>query len=479
MAVGKIDNLAGLTSLIKLQLDNNSIAKIENLSHLTTLEVLDLSFNRIKRIEGLDSLARLRELSLSANEIEETTGLDALAPRLETLSLSRNKISSAPGLLYLRKFPKLTSLALAGNSIPARDCTSFALAHLPGIRYLDFRMVEESARRAARLEHAESLKKLETEDAALVQGREDERRAGERLAELKEADLLGVETLFADLVKVDNDLASLSVLPTLHDPREEYSGAVNALAADFKRAALEQHHTRLSEKAGFAAACARAIEENDAECSGLVAGFEKELSRAVAELEDLAQVKKAGKAQVREACEAAAGRLRIKNAELVEALLEREVQLCEQIEVFTKAFDKKMSDIDAAIVATTQAFFGRVRDAESQFHERVGSAVLEAYEAARSNPSGDVTDAMRAVLSDKDALMNLVGGSRETQVTHIDGLLEEMKKHELQVRESIVSDARAEENQRDRARCGEIWQLQQHNISLIDKVCLKFGAKPH
>jgi hypothetical protein len=232
---------------------------------------------------------------------------------------------------------------------------------------------------------------------------------------------------------------------------------VTALSGDFKRAALEQHHTRLAERANFRRACAKAVEESDAECTQLVAGFDKELAHATSELEDLAQTKKAPRATVREAAEAAAERLQAKNAALIEALLECEVQLCEQIEAFTKVFDKKMSDIDAAIVATTQAFFGRVRDAESQFHERVSQAVLGDYEAQRSNPSGDVTEAIRTLLSDKDALMNMVGTSRELHVTQIDGLLEEMKKHELQVRESIVADARAEETQRDRARCGEVW----------------------
>ena len=204
----------------------------------------------------------------------------------------------------------------------------------------------------------------------------------------------------------------------------------------------------------------------------------KEIAHVVAELDEMVASKKSTKSQMKEYCETSAEKLKLKNAGMKEELLEKEVQLCEQIEVFTKAFDKKMSDIDAVIVAATQQFFGRVRDAETQFHERLGSVALEAYEALRSNPSGDTTEQMKAILSDKDALMNLVGGSRETQVTFIDGLLEEMKKHELQLRESIVADARADETQRDRARCGEVWQLQQHNISIIEKMCQRFGVKP-
>jgi hypothetical protein len=184
---------------------------------------LDLSFNRIKRIEGLDALVRLRELSLAANEIEELSGgLDALAASLETLSLGRNKLATVPQLLRLRKFARLTSLSLAGNPMPTAEYTSYALAHLPGLRYLDFRLVEDSARRTARAEHATSVAQLEAEDAAARAGAEEQRKVDERLAELKQANLLGVETLLADLLKADADLRALSVLPSLQEPREEY-----------------------------------------------------------------------------------------------------------------------------------------------------------------------------------------------------------------------------------------------------------------
>ena len=60
----RIDNLNGLYSLVKLQLDNNIIEKIENIGHLTNLEWLDLSFNNIQNIQGLDTLVKLTDLRL-------------------------------------------------------------------------------------------------------------------------------------------------------------------------------------------------------------------------------------------------------------------------------------------------------------------------------------------------------------------------------------------------------------------------------
>ena len=47
--IGKIENLVGLQSLVKLCLDNNQIKEIVNIEHLVNLRWLDLSFNNIQR----------------------------------------------------------------------------------------------------------------------------------------------------------------------------------------------------------------------------------------------------------------------------------------------------------------------------------------------------------------------------------------------------------------------------------------------
>lgn len=463
--VAKIDNLIGLSSLTILQLDNNALTRIENLGQLgATLEVLDLSFNRITKIEGLDQLKKLRELSLAANEVAEIgDGLDALTC-LELLTLGRNKIADIAQVVRLRKLPRLTSLSLAGNPLATgADYPQFVLAHLgTRLRYLDFRLIEDTTRASARAAYAEQIKALEAADAEAEAQREVERKRQERLALLKEANLLQVETLFDDLLRSDADLQALSILPSLHDAKEEYATAVTVLAADFKKAALEQHQVRLAERALFRAACQSAIEAVDTTCAEEVAAFDKRVRESASD-PAAAPVETAAK-------------LKERSAALAEELLEAEIALSEQINTFTKLFDKKMSDIDALIVAAMQTFFGRVRDAEAQFHERVTATVLSDYEALRANPSSDTGEAIRQLLKDKDTLLNMVGASRDTQTVQIDGLLEELRKAELQTRDAIVADAKAEEAQRDRARCAEVWQLQRNNDALIDRLCC--AARP-
>lgn len=101
-----INNLQGLDSLERLQLDNNLIAKIENIEMLVNIRWLgnpspldqlnykfceDLSFNVITEITGLDTLRKLEDLSLYSNKITKLQGLDNCT-KLNVLSIGRNEL---------------------------------------------------------------------------------------------------------------------------------------------------------------------------------------------------------------------------------------------------------------------------------------------------------------------------------------------------------------------------------------------------
>eukprot|EP00727_Mastigamoeba_balamuthi_P009951 m51a1_g5579 hypothetical protein (547) ;mRNA; f:625331-627385 len=464
LGISRIDNLVGFGSLKRLQLDNNNISKIENLSHIVTLESLDLSFNKIKKIEGLEGLTRLQDLSLASNQLETIDHLEAQIPTLQTLSLGGNQIASLSKLRYLRQFKKLSIVGFAGNPIPQEDYESFLLALVESLRYVDYRLVDQTRRKAARERHAEELRELVSDEERAKNARAEEAEQEQYQQLLREADLAGVNTLFADMIKGDQDLAAVAVLPQIQDAREEYENKFRSQSEDFKKNMLEFHKQRLDQHAAFVVACNKAAESNNGTSVKAVEDFNKALKRAL-EAAGSAQ----GNAAAFQAAAAELNRLRTSCNTVFEALLENEVFMSEQIEVFTREFDKQMSDIDATIVAATQAFFSRIRDAESLFHDRVMQTALSEYEALRNNPGLEVSDAARAFLADRDTLLNHVNGSHDFQLTQIDALLDEMKKHELSTREKFVSDARSEEAQRNRDRCSEIWQLQQRTLERIDK----------
>ena len=108
------------------------------------MSFLDLSFNNIEVIEGLSSLVKLKDLSLAYNHIKTIENMDGLP--LQVLSIGNNLIDRLDELSYLRTFPQLKAVTLAGNPVASDDnYQPFLLAHLPALVYFDYRLVSDEA----------------------------------------------------------------------------------------------------------------------------------------------------------------------------------------------------------------------------------------------------------------------------------------------------------------------------------------------
>ena len=108
------------------------------------MSFLDLSFNNIEVIEGLSSLVKLKDLSLAYNHIKTIENMDGLP--LQVLSIGNNLIDRLDELSYLRTFPQLKAVTLAGNPVASDDnYQPFLLAHLPALIYFDYRLVSDEA----------------------------------------------------------------------------------------------------------------------------------------------------------------------------------------------------------------------------------------------------------------------------------------------------------------------------------------------
>jgi Leucine-rich repeat (LRR) protein len=110
------------------------------LFNIKSLVVLDLSFNRISRIPNRwHALPQLRILSLEKNGLhhEESFSYLSLAPSLQELNLSSNKLvcvpasCSAPG-----RFPQLLFISLVDNCF-AHEKDVAALSAVPSIQQVD------------------------------------------------------------------------------------------------------------------------------------------------------------------------------------------------------------------------------------------------------------------------------------------------------------------------------------------------------
>jgi internalin A len=154
--------IADLTMLQELNLQDNEITKIENLDRLVNLQVLNLSINRISEIEGLNNLVNLRHLGLAYNNRYTTTtgsisgGILQISnlnnlQNLEFLDLSFNLIGEINGLDNLLM---LSSLNLSNNSITKIE----NIGHLSNLKILH--LSNNSITKIENIGHLSNLKIL-------------------------------------------------------------------------------------------------------------------------------------------------------------------------------------------------------------------------------------------------------------------------------------------------------------------------------
>jgi hypothetical protein len=111
--ISDISPLASLTSLIELNLGSNEIGDISLLASFINLTLLDLGYNQIGDISPLANLTSLTSLSLSDNQISDISPLANLTSLTE-LDLGANPISDISPLASLTS---LIELNLESNNI--------------------------------------------------------------------------------------------------------------------------------------------------------------------------------------------------------------------------------------------------------------------------------------------------------------------------------------------------------------------------
>jgi len=135
--ISDISPLAGLTSLIELNLWHNQISDISPLASLTSLIELNLGSNQISDISPLASLTNLTLLDLGYNQIGDISPLANLTS-LTSLSLFDNQISDISPLANLTS---LIELDLGANQIsdisPLANLTNLTVLHLWAILIRD------------------------------------------------------------------------------------------------------------------------------------------------------------------------------------------------------------------------------------------------------------------------------------------------------------------------------------------------------
>ena len=113
--IGSIKSLPRLSSLIHLDLSDNSFSYLPDRLGFKNLELLYLNNNKLKELPAsIGKLRKLKELSVRGNSLSVITTRIAYLKKLEYLDLSDNNLSELPK--QIRRLRKLKILRLSGNN---------------------------------------------------------------------------------------------------------------------------------------------------------------------------------------------------------------------------------------------------------------------------------------------------------------------------------------------------------------------------
>ncbi|KAI8914006.1 hypothetical protein DFJ77DRAFT_465521 [Powellomyces hirtus] len=468
----KIDNLWMFGNLTKLQLDNNIIEKIEKISFLKNLKWLDLSFNNITKIEGLDGLTQLTDLTLYNNRIAKVENLDDLV-NLNVLSLGNNQLTVLDNVNYLSKFEHLRVLNLSGNTISKHvNYRNYILAHIRGLRYLDYRLVDDDSVAAAKEQYIDDIIAQEEEDKIVAARKESDKAAKEHADLYESSHIPGLDTLFTHLFSHDGDFQRFAPIITpdpFHELRDEYGAKVAVVVNELTQFVLKRAKDKRDEVDLFAACLRDAQAKIDAECWMACKRFNAVKKKQILQIQ-----------QSTTASEISSlfGTLRSGVSQLSDTLLGHEMTLVEQFEEVAKEFERNYTETATSITETAASAFARLRELENEFHERLSEAVVAAVDRFIKGdaPGGErrderdagggaldlVEDELRDIISDKDILVNAINSSHDNRLGKFDHQEDTLVTGVAKDLESIIQKTHEAEVTRNRDRVGEI-------IAFLDK----------
>jgi len=443
MNILKIDNLVGFDKLVKLQLDNNIIEKVENLGHLSSLEALDLSFNNITEITGFSALKNLTTLSLFSNRIMHLGGLDALE-KLQVLSVGNNLLSQLDNVMYLRNFAHLQALNLIGNPFcQEEEYRRYVLAHLKHIKYLDYRLVDQQAVGQAKEQYQDELLDLEeAEQQQQLQAEQADEKA-RRVALHRAASMKGMDDIFDDLMlKGDGEMSKLRGQPQIQELVSQLREQVDAASDEFISTVLSHQETKTAERDDFSRALNHAKAQAAAESKAEIAKYSALAKKCLADptLPGIQTLHKS-------------------NDYLYERLMDIEVSSSERYSESISVFESSYDELTKRTLEVTQGFFGKLRDFEAAYHERLVSVCTDLLDKVAAEQADYMPVDTRAMLQDKDALLGVVNAAHDARVARLDAKEDELRTLEDQASKSVIKAAVDSEYTRNRTRVIEVWNL--------------------
>ncbi|MCJ1472483.1 U2 snRNP complex subunit [Lambiella insularis] len=135
----------------ELDLRGHRIPAIENLGVAKDQDAIDFTDNDINILSNFPLSPRLHTLLLARNRITSIqANLSTSIPNLTNLVLTSNNLAELADLDPLRSFSKLTHLALLENPVTRREnYRHWVIWRCPNVRFLDYQKVKDVEREKA------------------------------------------------------------------------------------------------------------------------------------------------------------------------------------------------------------------------------------------------------------------------------------------------------------------------------------------
>ncbi|KAI9836416.1 MAG: U2 snRNP complex subunit [Sarea resinae] len=135
----------------ELDLRGHKIPAIENLGVAKNQDAIDFTDNDIMALANFPLNPRLHTLLLARNRVSSIqSSLANSIPNLSTLVLTSNNLAELGDLDPLSTFPKLTHLTLMENPVSSKEHYRYwVIWRCPTVRFLDYQKVKDAERKRA------------------------------------------------------------------------------------------------------------------------------------------------------------------------------------------------------------------------------------------------------------------------------------------------------------------------------------------
>lgn len=125
--IRNLPDLSPCRKLDEIDLSSNKLSDMSGLKGATSLTILRLSKNHLSRVDSLGQAISLRDLYLDHNQIAQLAPLASLAPGLEVLDVSENRVAAWSEVMVLACLESLHELSISGNPfcLPGGDKPSY------------------------------------------------------------------------------------------------------------------------------------------------------------------------------------------------------------------------------------------------------------------------------------------------------------------------------------------------------------------